>query len=847
MKKWFGRWLAPALAAALALGMSLPSRAAGEFDDLRFDDLRVTKYSTPGTYSQVGDTGNFTFDVEYRAGMVSDLEVAIGGGFVFADGSQWYKVGYWDGGGYWSQLQFTVRLKYMGGDSLSVTLRYYDYDLGGYVTQAPQTIVVTETMTPTPTPEPTPKPWESPGFSVSGSMPSLTADRWGEISFQLVNDSLFDAYNVRVVLDDKGQGLFLPTSLASNEFKVGTVSGGSSGYVRFYVNVGPEVEEGYYKVDLKITMTDPNGRTLGDHPVIPMDIYIDNPFKEPEKKPPLLTVTSSALDKNMPGDDGKLELTFKFKNSGEQPASGIRVTLTGFGSGLTLNESMATKTLPGTLAPGAETAITYKLLTSAALVTDIYMLEALIQYEGPDGTETPAPARETLYLNIVRPPDKTEPVRMVSMQQDAQDPGAANTIRVAVSYRNTGTELIRDAVFAFEEQPVFTPMGSFGDRRLGSIEPNQTVPLSVPLYVAASAENGNHRLKALLTYTDARNQKQTVETMISIYIKRPEPSPTPSPTPEPTVKPPDTSVPRVIISQHSLSEATVTAGSPFELRFTLENTSRNKDVKNMKVTVTDEGARVENGGFLPVAGVNSFYVEELRTGQSVELFINLMPKQDAESKSYPVTISLTYEDKDNAQHSVTESLSIPVYQPQRLEITNLFFSGDGMGGAQLNFQFINKGKSPLYNMNIKVEGPMALMEGDYFVGNFMAGGMDFFEDALRMESFGEVSGFLVIQYEDAAGTPLEYRQEISAWIDEGFRNDPGMMDPGFPGIWEDPGMMDPGFPGMDDGEGGGKILGLAPWLFFGLLGFMVLAAGAVVTVIIVRKKRRGRRLEDDDE
>ncbi|MCL2030909.1 MAG: hypothetical protein FWG93_05130 [Oscillospiraceae bacterium] len=353
----------------------------------------------------------------------------------------------------------------------------------------------------------------------------------------------------------------------------------------------------------------------------------------------------------------------------------------------------------------------------------------------------------------------------------------------------------------------------------------------MPLHVAAELNNGNHQLETALTYTDALGETKTVETAVYIYISRPEPPPTPPPTTPPS---PDASIPRVIISHHSVSEPVVTAGGPFELHFTLTNTSRVKDIKNMKVTVTDE-----QGIFLPVAGVNSFYVEELGIGGLVSLSIHLTPKQDAESKSYPVTLSLAYEDRENAQYNVSESLSIPVYQPQRLEVSNLLFFGDGMGGAQLNFQFINKGKSTLYNMTVRVEGPMALMEGDYFVGNFPAGAMDYFEDALLIESYGEVSGWLVMQYEDAAGAALEYRQELSAWIDGGF--DPGPWDPGpwEPAPWPDP----------EPGEGeGGTILGLAPWLFWTLLGVVLaLAAGTVVTVVLVSKKRRAKEMMEDDE
>jgi hypothetical protein len=440
----------------------------------------------------------------------------------------------------------------------------------------------------------------------------------------------------------------------------------------------------------------------------------------------------------------------------------------------------------------------------------------------------------------MRPPDPPDPldptsneqIRMVSMSQSTTVPDESNTISVSVSYMNYGWDSAKDASFAFDglSSSTFTLMGTFGGTMLGTIAPQQTVSLSLPLYVSPELPNGNHQLRTVLTYTDALNETQTVETMIFLFIRRPESAS-------------DSSVPRVIISRHSVSEELVTAGNPFELSFTLTNTSRNMNVINMKVTVTDA-----DGIFLPVAGINSFYVEELQTGGSVDLSITLSPKQDAESKSYPVTISLAYEDRGNTQHTVSESLSIPVYQPQRLEISNMNFFGDGTGKAQLSFQFINKGKAPLYNLTIKLDGPMTLMEGEYFVGNFAPGSADFFEDDVFPELFGEVSGFVVLQYEDAAGNPLEYRQEISAWIDGGF--DPGGGRPG--PEWPDGEVGWPEWPDGENGweeDSGGKILGMAPWLFWTLLGVLLPAGGTAAAVIIIRKKRQAKDMtgEDDDE
>ena len=314
------------------------------------------------------------------------------------------------------------------------------------------------------------------------------------------------------------------------------------------------------------------------------------------------------------------------------------------------------------------------------------------------------------------------------------------------------------------------------------------------------------------------------ETEVYIYVNRPEEK-------EPAEVETDNSVPRVIISRHSISVGSVVAGSPFELSVTLLNTSAGKNVKNLKVTVTDR-----DGIFIPVQGVSSFYIAEIPIGQTTDIAITMMPKQDAETKSYPLSISLDYEDEKNNPYSVTESLSIPVYLPQRLEVSNVNFFEDGRGMALLSFQFINKGKAPLYNMNIRIDGPMNAMEGDYFIGTFGPGQADYFEDVIMPHMYGEVSGDIVLEYEDSAGALQELRQPVFAFISEPFWPDPGFPGDVFPG--------DPGWGGEFgyEEEGGG----MEDWMLWSIIGGAVLI-GAILTVVFVKRARRKKaELEDDN-
>jgi hypothetical protein len=536
-----------------------------------------------------------------------------------------------------------------------------------------------------------------------------------------------------------------------------------------------------------------------------------------------------------PDASGKLNLSVSVTNSGNGTATNTKVTLSGFkATGLLLDETLPTKDA-GTLTVGRTVNLSYALRVTPEFVPGIQELTATVIYTDSGGTAK----REdiTLYLSVnKRPQDQTTDavVQMSSMKQSTTNPGSSNTITLSLGFTNIGALAATNATLAIDglSSSSFSLMGSFGDVKVGTIEPGQTASLDIPLYVSEGLSAGNYPTDTILTFTDASGASRTVETTIYIYITRPGGGKDGES---------DTSVPRVIINQHSFSVASVTAGTPFTLNFSLLNTSKNKDLKNMKVTVQNSG---DAGVFLPVAGVNSFYVEALARGEATELSIELIPRQDAESKSFPVSIGIEYEEDNegNKTHAVTETLSIPVYQPQRFEVSNQYFNPDGMGNAMLTFQFVNKGKSSLYNLTIKIEGPMSFMEGEYFFGTLQPGMMEYFEDTVIPQVTGDISGELVVMYEDSAGALLEYREPLQTFIDGSMP-----VGPDFPGPGVDP--FDPTYPGIDEPlpeEGGGKILGMASWLFWTLLGVVVLII-VIVIIVVVRKKKAKKALMDDDE
>jgi len=312
-------------------------------------------------------------------------------------------------------------------------------------------------------------------------------------------------------------------------------------------------------------------------------------------------------------------------------------------------------------------------------------------------------------------------------------------------------------------------------------------------------------------YVDAGGVEHTVETEIYLYIERPVSQS------QPDEVLPD-STPRVIISKYNVNTELIEAGKEFTLDFTLKNTSTQTAIKNLKIVLSSA-----DGVYLPVEGSSSFYEQRIEADGEADFSIRLIPKRDAETKTYPLTIAIDYENEKNTSYSVMESLSFSVNQEQRLELNNISFVPNGMNPGTLSLQYINKGKAVLYNMSVRVEGPFMSEYGVQYIGNFGIGSSDFFEDYLTPTETGELVGQLIVEYEDVNGKKTEVIEEFTAFIEETYyMDDPSLMIPD-----------DPYFEEMPIEENTGTS-----WIWIATGGGILILVGGLAAVLIIRKKRR---------
>ena len=285
------------------------------------------------------------------------------------------------------------------------------------------------------------------------------------------------------------------------------------------------------------------------------------------------------------------------------------------------------------------------------------------------------------------------------------------------------------------------------------------------------------------------------------------------------------STPRVIVTGFSTDPETVHAGETFTLTLHMQNTSKATNVKNMVFDIQAASESTDTtyvaAAFLPTAGSSTIFVDQIAAGASKDISMEMEARSDLSQKPYVVNVKMNYEDENVNAYENTASVSIPVRQEARVDISNIDVMPQSVevgGEANVMFSIYNIGKTKLYNTTVKFAAD-SVSGGDTFLGNIdpgATGNVDaYLSGAAATMDEGIVK--ILITFEDEAGEATTIEKEMNLFVTEPMVMDPEMMDPG---------MMEE----MPQ-EGGFKI-----WYVFAALA--VVAAAAAATVIILKKKKK---------
>ena len=233
----------------------------------------------------------------------------------------------------------------------------------------------------------------------------------------------------------------------------------------------------------------------------------------------------------------------------------------------------------------------------------------------------------------------------------------------------------------------------------------------------------------------------------------------------------------MIVTGFTTDPAEVRAGSNFKLTIHLKNTSRMK-VSNMlfDLSAPTEGSdeQTTSPAFLPSSGASSIYLDSIAPNGTADISIELNAKSDLLQKPYNMELSMKYEDPNATQVEGSSSISIPVKQDARFEISNFEISPQSVAvGEEANVMcsLYNLGRIKLYNVKATFEGKN-IKKSEVFIGNIESGATGSIDAMLEGKkiSDGPAKVTMTLSYEDESGnistTTKDLNLEVTEKVDD---------------------------------------------------------------------------------
>ena len=389
---------------------------------------------------------------------------------------------------------------------------------------------------------------------------------------------------------------------------------------------------------------------------------------------------------------------------------------------------------------------------------------------------------------------------------------AGETKVITVYIQNAGTTAMRDPILTLKSSGSLLIMGS-QDYMLDDIRAGRDTAVNVTVKALDKVESQMQTIDASLSFyyddgTQLTNGSASGSVnVLSAVSNDGQNEDIASPTPI------------VILSKYNYGGSSVAAGSGTNLSFSFTNTSKKLAIENVMVTVTGGSDLMLNGS------TNTFYFDSVAAGGSKSVTVPMKAAQLISASAQNVQIAVTYEYVDqNARKSgsATLSLSVPLYQPDRFELSEPKTSYTGYVGEEtsLTIDYVNKGKSAINNVEATISGDIDSPTPYQRVGTIDGGKNGTIAFAVTPQLEGENQVKIVITYEDSNGNTKERVFEATV---EAMAYEPA--DPGT----DDPGMIDP------------EPASTFPWKY--VIIAVVAALIVLLIVLRIRKKKAKQKAE----
>lgn len=648
---------------------------------------------------------------------------------------------------------------------------------------------------------------------IADSIPEGKAGQTVTIPITLRNTSNFLAKQVTIkpVLEDK---LFIIEELNSKKTIDIISAKKAADPVEFKIKVDRNTKKGTYPIKFEITYKNSDQQQFTQTEIayvnvtsehIPVELIVDN--------------VEYSVEKPIAGQE--FEMTIYLKNTGTLTAENVIATLKPNENFVIMDNASEQYLLN---VPGMTSKkVKYKVVAKEDLESGSYPIDFDVKYV--NNFEESQTKESDIYISVVGSGD-TSLANVV-----AENIVIPNKVEVEKDFKlsfdivNSGKGTASDVkVTVTPDNENVIPI-TVSKQLLGDLEAGKKVNLSYTLRGLDDLTTKNYPIKIEVSYTEGKGdtKKEIVqEQYTGILIEN--------------HKAASGTVPLMIIDKYEISPTIVKAGENYTLDLLLWNTSSEKAVQNMKVTlkVIESSEKTNDDVFSPVDGSNTIYIPYLAPGEKANKQLTMYTIPDAKAKTYKIEAVFEYEYEQNGEiqkNTASDILGVPVVQPAELDVADIQAPMGAMVGesTELEVQFFNTGKVALTNLKVQVETEAMTQNGTYYVGNFESGQSDWFYPEIYPEQAGELTGKVIFTYEDPTGEPQIIEREFSFFAEEAF--DPGEFDE----------MMPDTLPpeGMENAEKGSKL----PIIIGGVVG--LIAVVVIIIIIVKKKKKKGMNLDED--
>lgn len=378
----------------------------------------------------------------------------------------------------------------------------------------------------------------------------------------------------------------------------------------------------------------------------------------------------------------------------------------------------------------------YKIASNAAEGT--YPYEVHISYTDKMGNSIHNKESYQLYLKPEGVKKGALEINNLILPDQVQ---GEETFSVGFSLYNSGENNLENIEVAFNGTAEVMSKGS-SNVRIDQLAPGKSKKAQFKLVAVKQEQTRGVPISFQITYDEKAGDEVETKTIIQsmgVMVKGDKEG---------------TTAPKIIVDQLDMPD-TILLGEEFELSFALTNTSTEKSIKNMKMTINSIDSVTQTSNIVIVGQSDSVYFAKLDSEEQVTSKVKMMIPATYKGSVCDVKFDFSYEDTEGTIYTDQETIHIPVAEQTQLTASNVRVGNVRDDGYTLEVDFYNTGKALLKNLMVDLEGDYEAINSNYYVGDLPSGRMDIYSVSINGEIPEQLTGNVLFTYEDSGGNKQE--------------------------------------------------------------------------------------------